>query len=41
MDVSGQIYTLNASPLGKKELPVTIERESGWATELIWTFWRR
>jgi hypothetical protein len=38
MEVSGQLYTAAAVPSPGKQLPVQIEKDAGWAAELIWTF---
>jgi hypothetical protein len=38
--VSGQLHTQARLPPGK-EPPVPIECEAGWATEPVWTLWRR
>jgi hypothetical protein len=40
LEVSGQIHAPAALPLGK-EPPVPIGEEGGWATEPVWTTWRR
>jgi hypothetical protein len=36
MEVSGQLHTPTALPLGK-ESPLPIGREAGWTPEPVWT----
>jgi len=36
--MSGQLYTLDALPVGKERTPSNHWKEK-WTTELIWTFW--
>jgi hypothetical protein len=40
MEVSGQLYSPAALPL-RKEAPVTIGEEDGWASEPVWTLWSK
>ena len=40
MEVSGQLHATDALPL-RKEPPVSFEQEAGWASEKVWTLWRR
>jgi len=35
MEVSGQLHT------PRKESPVPIEQEAGWALEPLWTWWQK
>jgi len=39
-DVCGQLHDSAALPTGK-EPPVPIRQEACWASELVWTRWRR
>lgn len=39
MGVNGQLYALATLPMGKEPL-VLIEYEAGWASQLVWIFWR-
>jgi len=38
MEVSGELHSLDALPLGK-EPPVPLGQEAGWDPELVWTHW--
>jgi hypothetical protein len=38
--MSGEIH-YPAALLPGKESPVPIEKEAGWAPEVVWTLWRR
>jgi hypothetical protein len=40
LEVSSQVHANAALPL-EKEPPVPIGWEAGWATEPVWTLWRR
>jgi hypothetical protein len=40
MEVSGQLHTPVALPLGK-ESPVSIGQEAEWVPQPVWTRWRR
>jgi hypothetical protein len=40
LEASGQLHALTALPPGK-ERPVPIGEEVGWASEPVWTIWRR
>lgn len=40
MKESVQPHAVAAVPLGK-ELPLSIEHEVGWVSELVWMCWRR
>jgi hypothetical protein len=40
MKVSSQLYALSVLPLEKEPL-IPIGYEAGWATESVWTLWRR
>jgi hypothetical protein len=41
MEMSNQLHALAALPRGNTPLPEPIVEEGGWASELIWTLWRR
>jgi hypothetical protein len=40
MEVSGELHAPAALPPGK-EPPVPVGYDAGWATEQVWTTWRR
>jgi hypothetical protein len=40
MEVSRQLHDLASLPL-RKELPMPIGQEAGWAPEPVWTTWRK
>jgi hypothetical protein len=40
MDVTGQLHAFAALPLKKGSLESTVQ-EAGWASEMVWTLWRR